>query len=154
MNAYVYDGDLLCEDCAGKFIEEIGPNAEKTTDPNEYPQGPIPDGGGESDYPQHCDDCGVFLKNPLTANGFEYVYEAAAEEITETVCEWLDYYRIDSAEYQGGSDLYESDDSFDELVNELLEADFDFDNDSFDFDDDSFDVEECYDSDEWDYFST
>lgn len=155
MNAYVYDGDFLCEDCARKFIEEIGPNTEKTTDSNEYPQGPTPDGGGESDCPQHCDDCGVFLENPLTADGYEYVYEAAVEKVTETIQEWLDYYRIDSTEYQGDDDPCDSD-LHDEVYDDIVdpEEDFDFDDDSFDFDDNSFDVEECYDPDDWDYFST
>ena len=36
-------------------------------------------GGGESDTPQHCDDCDVFLENPLTDDGNEYVRELYAE---------------------------------------------------------------------------
>lgn len=156
MNTYVFDANLLCEECMKKFVEEIGPNTEETTDSNEYPQGPTSDGGGESDCPQHCDDCGVFLENPLTADGFEYVYEAAAKKITKTVQEWLDYYHIDSAEYQGDSDLQRNIDGWDDLEEDFddSEEDFDFDDDDFDFDDNSFDVEECYDSDDWDYFST
>jgi hypothetical protein len=41
------------------------PTAEHTYDSDKFPKGPLADGGGESDCPQHCDTCGVFLENPL-----------------------------------------------------------------------------------------
>ena len=52
--------DLVCGDCA----EELGGC-----------DGPLPDGGGEADTPQHCAHCGVFLENPLTQDGVKYVVE-------------------------------------------------------------------------------
>jgi hypothetical protein len=74
MNAYMYQAALWCEPCglaimarlneAGKMPE--APADERTYDSDDYPKGPYPDGGGESDSPEHCDGCGVFLRNPLT----------------------------------------------------------------------------------------
>jgi hypothetical protein len=86
MDAYVYAADLYCEDC-GRAIQKKLP--EDTGDSDSYPQGPYPDGGGESDGPQHCgmgDGCpnamtlegvkiGVWLGNPLTSDGVEYMKE-------------------------------------------------------------------------------
>jgi len=41
--------------------------ATASDDCDEYPVGPYPEGGGEADYPRHCDHCGLFLRNPLIA---------------------------------------------------------------------------------------
>ena len=68
MNAYVYRAALYCPDCA--------PRRTPDCDDSEHcPQGPYPDGAGEADSPQHCDSCNVFLENPLTSDGVEYVRE-------------------------------------------------------------------------------
>lgn len=86
-NAYVYRAALYCEPCAleikRRLDGEPSPSRLGTTadgsrlslmaDSDAYPQGPYPDGGGESDTPQHCDACGVFLANPLTDDGRAYV---------------------------------------------------------------------------------
>lgn len=77
MNAYVYRAALYCEPCAQPIMTALG-HADGNTDecPNdstECPKGPYPNGGGEADSPQHCDQCGVFLENPLTEDGREYV---------------------------------------------------------------------------------
>lgn len=42
-------------------------------DSDDFPKGPFPNGGGEADSPQHCDDCGRFLMNPLTPEGYAHV---------------------------------------------------------------------------------
>ena len=42
------------------------------------PIGPYANGGGESDAPEHCDTCGLFLENPLTSDGLEGVNEIVA----------------------------------------------------------------------------
>src|SRR5208337_1332878 len=79
MDAYVYAADIYCEDC-GRAIKK---GLEKSDDSDDYPQGPYPDGSGESDGPQHCGahagclnamefagtKVGVWLGNPLTNNG-------------------------------------------------------------------------------------
>ena len=80
-DAYVYAADLYCDDC-GRALETALDRAqqENTGDSNDYPQGPYPDGGGESDGPQHCGSgagcvnamefagtrVGVWLGNPVT----------------------------------------------------------------------------------------
>jgi len=52
------------------------PENESEYDSGDYPKGPIDSGGGEADSPQHCGHCGVFLDNPLTGDGDEYVAQA------------------------------------------------------------------------------
>lgn len=81
MNVYIKDGAMYCEDCAPKGAD-----------------GPHADGGGEGDCPNHCDDCGVFLENPLTIYGQGYttdmIKDARAKGRTESVAltEWLPFY--------------------------------------------------------------
>jgi len=75
MKVYAYQAALLCEAC-GKGMqtylsETIG--REDTGDSDRFPQGPYDDGGGEADSPQHCDRCCIFLENPLTPDGVNYV---------------------------------------------------------------------------------
>jgi hypothetical protein len=86
MNAYVYQSALLCEECTlivckdktvpGKPVLLPVDLDTNTYDSDTYPKGPYPNGGGEVDRPQHCDHCGVFLENPLTADGYEYVKQS------------------------------------------------------------------------------
>lgn len=87
MDAYVYQAALYCEDCGlaiRKRICEAGRQPanrdESTYDSDDYPKGPYPDGGGESDTPEHCNGCGVFLGNPLTQEGYRYFFDAAKRE--------------------------------------------------------------------------
>jgi hypothetical protein len=79
MDVYLYAADLFCEDCGDKIKASLAaqadPDNESTWDSDEYPKGPYAEGGGEADSPQHCDDCGVFLENPLTNDGARYVVE-------------------------------------------------------------------------------
>lgn len=105
MDVYAYQAALWCAACgegiradltaAGKAPANAGD--EYTYDSDNYPKGPVADGGGEADSPQHCDGCGVFLENALTADGEAYVKEAiedahggAAESIAITV--WAPFY--------------------------------------------------------------
>ena len=97
---YAYQADLICEDCAGKIIEELEKKGvEDTGDSNDFPQGPHGDGGGESDSPGHCGmgpGCVIAIKvpggnkigcpfgNPLTDEGAAYVQQKLAHDI---VCE-------------------------------------------------------------------
>ena len=88
MDAYVYAADLYCEDCGLKIQENLADDAQED-DSDSYPQGPYPDGGGESDSPQHCgsgEGClnamtfvgtkvGVWLGNPLMTDGVAYLKE-------------------------------------------------------------------------------
>ena len=114
MNVYIYAADIYCEDCAESICKELDRKGltpdhrddEVTYDSDEYPKGPYPDGGGESDSPQHCgagSDClnaielsdgtkiGAWLENPLTCTGITYVQEAIQEggEVAEL---WAEFY--------------------------------------------------------------
>jgi hypothetical protein len=97
MNAYVYRADIYCEGCAVQIKQEIRekrqrahPDAkppipadetlENTYSSDFWPKGPYPDGGGEADIPNYCAGCGVFLENPLTELGEEYVRAWVANE--------------------------------------------------------------------------
>lgn len=96
MNVYVFQASLLCEPC-GVAAQASLPAAE---DSGSYPIGPYSDGGGEADSPQHCDHCGLFLRNPLTGDGVEYVREhsqrvrdfASAVGQAEVTSEWQAFY--------------------------------------------------------------
>lgn len=85
MNVYVFHAALFCQHCGADHREglAIPPGAdlddESTFDSDAYPKGPYGDGGGEADCPQHCDDCDVFLDNPLTEDGSNYVKAAFKE---------------------------------------------------------------------------
>ena len=95
MDAYVYQAALLCGDCAKVVMgQKHGQNASDLEDSDHYPQGPYSDGGGEADSPQHCDHCHVFLENPLTSDGYEYVrkeWNACGCSVTDL---WCDFYEI------------------------------------------------------------
>ena len=73
MDAYIYQAALLCEDCGeAKRVEltkagkaPADPEDEYSYDSDDFPKGPYPDGGGESDYEEHCDSCGTELDNPV-----------------------------------------------------------------------------------------
>jgi len=84
MDVYMYSAALYCARCGEGMRAQLtaagmapaDPSDECSYDSDEYPKGPFADGGGEADCPQHCDECGVFLENPLTSDGTEYVEEA------------------------------------------------------------------------------
>jgi hypothetical protein len=99
MDAYLYRAALYCDLCvinaliaAGKaapvaadmppadaLLQIVAANGfadESDYDSDDLSKGPYANGGGEADTPQHCDACGVFLENPLTPDGYQYVDEA------------------------------------------------------------------------------
>jgi hypothetical protein len=95
MDAYLYQGEIYCTVCANLIRDglEVSDNSET------YPQGPYPDGDGEADYPQNCDDCGLFLENPLTDDGRRYVIDKLREYAvlgmrSEVIEEWSDFYNL------------------------------------------------------------
>ena len=80
MQAFQYKAAWLCGECGEREREWLqGTAAASSRESDVYPQGPYGDGGGDADTPNHCDDCDVFLENPLTEDGNEYVREAYAE---------------------------------------------------------------------------
>ncbi|MDO8705370.1 MAG: hypothetical protein Q7J84_10535 [Sulfuricaulis sp.] len=73
------------------------PRSESEYDSDDYPKGPYPDGGGEADSPQHCDQCGVFLENSLTRHGYDYVREAIALDLRRVSIAarvWAPFYNV------------------------------------------------------------
>ena len=119
MNVYIYAADIYCKDCGEaqrEFLIYKGlaqRDYESSYNSDQFPKGPYPDSGGESDSPQHCGsgpDClnaivlsdgtpiGVWLENELTADGVEYVREAIREG-GEVAGLWADFY---SDQLEGG----------------------------------------------------
>lgn len=110
MKAFVYRAALLCESCGNdtraaiaaipmphKQRVPVDPNDESSYDSDDYPKGPYDNGGGEADSPQHCDQCGVFLCNPLTEDGRNYVLEnlnQLTEPPKQTAKEWVKFYDV------------------------------------------------------------
>jgi hypothetical protein len=105
MDAYIYQGDLFCEDCANTLKRQIDrkkPSVDLSTseDSDDYPQGPHADGGGEADTAQHCGMCNVFLENPLTSHGWNDVKERVAWDIMSgkynpvSLGTWADFYDV------------------------------------------------------------
>ena len=127
MDAYVYQTALWCGPCMIKrLVEErkASPGAlgmdpadalqqivssngftdESDYDSDDLPKGPYPDGGGEADSPQHCDGCGLFLENRLTADGYLYVNEKLIEHARDgsgngdVLDSWARYYNVQICE--------------------------------------------------------
>jgi len=86
MNIYIFNAALFCEECGTEARQGLtedscpgnGSPIDKQ-DSSQWPQGPVGDGGGEADSPQHCDSCELFLENPLTEDGQDYVRQLYAE---------------------------------------------------------------------------
>jgi hypothetical protein len=107
MDAYIYQAALYCEDCALRERERLSDVLEMSStgfvdydDSSVWPAGPYADGGGEADTPQHCDPCGVFLENPLTGDGYEYVRDAITEApvgYSVAASVWAEFYAIELA---------------------------------------------------------
>lgn len=141
--SFIYAADIYCDDCGEQIKTRIlnelwgpsygddcpdgTPSDEFTRyddlashledmschhyDSDDYPKPCI--GSDESDTPQHCADCGVFLENDLTGDGADYVRETVREDIqsgrTDSVActewrtfySWIDWEDIDLCEECG-----------------------------------------------------
>ena len=54
-DVYMYQADLICEDCGNKIIEQLKKEGvEDDGDSDRVPQGPYSNGGEEADSPHHC----------------------------------------------------------------------------------------------------
>lgn len=93
MNVYLFQGDLICPKCAKHLKDETGNGWESTSGDSEvYPQGPIPNGGGEADEPKYCAMCECFLENLLTEEGLNYLME-------------IIYYQIEKVAQSSGAEF-------------------------------------------------
>lgn len=106
MDVYMFQADLWCDDCARQYMRENEPPAgadledEGSYESDDWPNGPYADSGGESDCPQHCGACSVFLGNPITDEGRSYVGNAIAQYAVNgsgdvaVLREWAEFYGI------------------------------------------------------------
>jgi hypothetical protein len=83
VEAYVYQAALVCAGCGERIRRKLteegrapqDPADEASYDSDDFPKGPYPNGGGETDAPAHCDVCEVYLQAPLTRDGVEDAVE-------------------------------------------------------------------------------
>src|SRR5208337_3581974 len=72
------------------------PTDEHSYDSDNYPKGPFFD--EESDAPEHCAGCHIFLENPLTSHGQEYMMQMVDGAVAKGrgdephIKEWMDFY--------------------------------------------------------------
>jgi len=89
MDAYTLSTDIYCEMCATDIA---------LINIDTHLKGPFTDGGGEADIPQHCTTCDLFLENPLTDIGHNYVQLACdwntSTKHTVALKIWSDFYNI------------------------------------------------------------
>lgn len=105
----MYKAAWLCEGC-GEFTRKelteqgkapVNADDEHTYDSDNFPKGPYDDGGGESDYPEHCDQCGCFLENSLTNDGLEFAKETILRHkqsergVSSIIAIWANFYGLD-----------------------------------------------------------
>jgi hypothetical protein len=117
MDQYIYQADVYCVECAEHIMGNLknqgrapaNPEDEHTFDSDDYPKGPFSD--QESDCPEHCASCHVFLENPLTSEGYAYVQERIAESDKngrgnrDVIEEWREFYDIGELRYDESGDL-------------------------------------------------
>lgn len=82
---YIYQADTYCNDCGGRIRSSLRGThpalcPEDEMDHYSYDSDNYPKDADieheESDIPQHCAQCGDFLHNPLTSEGYKYVQDA------------------------------------------------------------------------------
>jgi hypothetical protein len=96
----VYKAALLCKNCGEQTRQQLAIQGlspvdltnEHSYDSDDFPKGPYVEGGGESDTPQHCDQCGKFLANPLTSDGEQYVLNEMLDDDGGLPIEYEDAY--------------------------------------------------------------
>jgi hypothetical protein len=83
---YVYQADTYCNDCGDNIRGKLhaqGLAPEDIMDHSSYDSDYFPKSADieheESDIPEYCRQCGKFLRNPLTSEGYKYVREALSE---------------------------------------------------------------------------
>jgi hypothetical protein len=99
MRVYLFQAELLCEPCGKAMCDTLSKesnSSELTFDSDDFPSGPHE--VDEADTPQHCGSCGVFLENPLTRDGEDYVSQKLTDFLLTgkgnpaTIREWAQFY--------------------------------------------------------------
>lgn len=80
---FIYKADTYCDACGERVrrsLRDEGEVPKDAMDHNSYDSDDFPKDADieheESDKPEHCTQCGIFLHNPLTSDGYAYVFEA------------------------------------------------------------------------------
>ena len=123
MQFYIFQADTYCPDCTTYIKGDLRARAQRTvqlenwkripvdeTDESSYdsdywPKGPYDN--EESDTPQHCAACHVFLEQPLTQDGYKYVLEALRGDMdtwSDVERTWFDYYSDDWSVFKNDLD--------------------------------------------------
>ena len=109
---YAFDADTYCEDCTEKMYPGATDWRRDGFDPSDYTDSegnelhPI-FGDDESDHPDHCGRCGVFLENALTSDGYATVIRI----LSDTAIRWEDKTReYREAYFDRYSDAFDPDD--------------------------------------------
>ena len=100
MKIYMFDGDVYCKPC-GEAIAATLPDPDawerEHPDSNSYPVA-YDSSEGESDTPDHCGKCDLFLERNLTEDGVRYV-----QDYVDTLCGdtditllWGEFYGINA----------------------------------------------------------
>ena len=83
---YVYQADVYCDSCGESIVKELtgqGKAPEDSLDHSSFDSDYFPKSYDhrreDSDSPQHCAECGDFLRNPLTQDGYQYVQSALGD---------------------------------------------------------------------------
>ena len=100
VESYVFDANIYCGECA-EAMGMLKPGAFDV-DGNE-PSPILTENQATADSPQHCGDCHVFLENPLTDHGVDYVIQALQDYgdergDQETLSTWATFYADDIRE--------------------------------------------------------
>ena len=97
---YIYCADVYCDECGEAIKAELdakGETPEDVDDQHTYDSGDYPKSADveneESDCPEHCGNCRVFLHNPLTSHGYQYVKETLnTYNDSDIQAEWASFY--------------------------------------------------------------
>jgi hypothetical protein len=101
MKVYLFQAELLCEPCGRETCDILTKEGKAPANLDEFDSDDFPSGpyeGDEADTPQHCGSCGVFLENPLTRDGEDYVSEKLTDFLLTgegnpvTIREWAQFY--------------------------------------------------------------
>jgi hypothetical protein len=125
---YIYQAELWCPTCAKEIAADIqqnypqqvpaDPTDERSYDSDNYPKGP--EFEGESDSPDHCAGCKIFLENPLTTDGYEYMKSMVDEALAKGrgeephIKEWMDFYGYHGPEVEE-TEEHEASDASDKI---------------------------------------
>ena len=93
ITSWTYNASIYCDDCK----PDNGCSDDRCLDSGCCPQ-PVFSTSDESDTPQHCEECNVFLENALTGDGMEWLRATLCDDLgnEEVRAEWRSFYGLDN----------------------------------------------------------